>query len=168
MRRPLAKTALGTLLFAATLCLGACTAQSLVAGSSSLTVVATGPEQVSVHADGVPLDQVIAELARRTGLEVAWLGPRGSEPITARIDRVRLEVALECILLDRHHGIFLADGRPSRVVIGSATSMARRHTAPSLAAKGDLEGGATGDPSADERSAVTLDDELDSSLDGAL
>ena len=173
MRRLLATTAVGNLLFAATLSLGACTAQSVAAGTSSLTVVAAGPEQVSVQAERAPLDTVIAELARQTGLGVDWLGPRGSEPITARFDRVRLEVALERILLDRNHGIFLSNGRPARVVIGSTTSTARRRTAPSLAAASDRGSTASDDPSADELPvdelpAVAMDDELALPLDDAL
>ena len=168
MRRPLALTAVGNLLLAAAVCLGACTAQSVAAGTSSLTVVAAGPEEVSVQADRAPIDAVVAELARQTGVEVEWLGPRGGEPVTARFDRVRLEVALERILLDRNHGIFLSNGRPARVVIGSATSTARRRTASALASAGDLGSTAAEDPPEYERPAVAPDDELALSLDDAL
>jgi hypothetical protein len=165
MESPLGMTATRNLLFAAVLCLGACTAQTSAAGTTSLAVEVAGPERISVRAERAPLDAVIAEVARQTGLEVTWLGPRGSEPVSARLERVDLAAALERILRGRNHSLFLADGRPARVVIGSLTASGQlrmpRAPAPEREAEQSF-------PYEEDLPAVAMDDEREARLDDEL
>jgi hypothetical protein len=131
MAKTRARTAFAQLMLGVTIFLEACGAQSVAAGASRWTVEIVGPEQITVHADRAPLADVIAEVARRTGLEVTWLGARGDEPVTVRVDRLHLEGALARLLKGRNHSVFLAEGRPARVVIGSLTASGetRAHSA---------------------------------------
>jgi hypothetical protein len=122
--RALGKTSIANLMLGATLLLGACTAQSVAAGTTSLSVEVAGDQRVSVRAEGVPLEAVLAELARKTALDVVWICPRGGEAVTERLDRVPVEAALERLLRGRNHSLFLSEGRPARVVIGSSTARA--------------------------------------------
>lgn len=128
MAKSRARTVFAKLMLGVTIFLEACTAQSVAAGASRWTVEVVGPEQISVHADRAPLAELVAEVARRTGLEVTWLAARGDEPVTVRIDRLHLENALERLLQGRNHSVFLAAGRPARVVIGSLTASAEART----------------------------------------
>jgi hypothetical protein len=156
MDSPLGKTALVNLMFAATLCLSACTAQCAAAETPPVAVVSGDPERVSVRAERAPLDTVLTELARRTGLDVDWLGPRGQEPVSAQLEGVPLAVALERLLASRNHSLFLAAGQPTRVVIGSLTASGRSRITAGAAASPASEEGAS-EESVDEVPAVGME-----------
>jgi hypothetical protein len=139
------------------------------AGREARCSIALEPDQtLSATVVDTPLDEVLAELARRTGTTVKWIEARSTTRVTLSFHRLPMAAAVDRLLAEQNYILILTpDGRRSsraELRIGSAIERSARgatdRAAPATPRPGVVEPAAAPDSAREpaEGSGATAED----------
>ncbi len=98
----------------------------LLAGpAGAQSVVSVGPDRVSVHAENVPLSQLLAEFSEIVKIETLMLDPKvGEKPISLKLEDVAVTEAIEEVLelAEVNYTLWGGSGQPIRLFAGDPES----------------------------------------------